>query len=272
MLTHVGMKATVCQLHNGRESFASDWRGLLEHVRAEHSELVLLPEMPFSPWFPTPRKFDADVWRAALTAHDAWERRLSELTPAIAFGTRPIDFGSGRYNAGFYWNEEEGITETIHVKSCLANEEGWWETTWFESAVPNFEPAKVGSASVGMLIGLELWIPRQAKSYGESGVHIVVVPRVDRSSDTDTAAIEAWLEGGRNAARASGAYCISSSRGSHADDIGGAGWILSPEGEPLALTSPDRPFVSVDLDLTAINQREISRRASGPAPGSVRLR
>jgi N-carbamoylputrescine amidase len=272
MLAPSGMKVTVCQLHNGRESFAADWDSLLQHVQAERSELVLLPEMPFSPWFPTPRKFDADVWRAALAAHDAWEPRLSQLMPAIALGTRPIDFGNVRYNAGFYWNEEEGIAETIHVKSCLANEQGWWETSWYEGAVPDFEPAKVGSASIGMLIGLELWLLQQAKRYGEDGVHIVAVPRVDRSSDTDGAALEAWLEGGRNAAKASGAYCISSSRGSHADGIGGSGWVLAPDGEPLAVTSPDRLFVSVDLDLTVITDRETSRRAGGPAPGSVRLR
>jgi predicted amidohydrolase len=253
MLLPAGMKVTVCQLHNGRESFAADWDALVKHVEAEHSELVLLPEMPFSPWFPTPRKFDAQLWRAALAAHDAWEPRLSELKSATALGTRPIDFGNVRYSAGFYWNREEGLAETIHVKSCLANEEGWWETTWYERAVPDFEPAMVGRASVGMLIGLELWLPQQAKSYGEEGVHIVAVPRVDRLS----AAIEVWLEGGREAAKASGAYCISSSRGSHADDIGGAGWILSPDGEPLALTSPERPFVSVDLDLAAITERGV---------------
>ncbi len=248
-----------------------DWDALIQHVRAERSELVLVPEMPFSPWFPTPRKFDAAVWRAALAAHDAWEPRLSELMPAIALGTRPVDFGNIRYNAGFYWKEEEGITETIHVKSCLANEEGWWETTWYANAVPDFEPAAVGPARIGMLIGRELWLVEQARLYGEDGVHIIAVPRVDRSSEV-AAGIDDWLEAGRNAARTSGAYCISSSRGSHADDIGGAGWVISPAGEPMALTSRDQPFVSVAVDLAAIGEHEISRRAGGPAPGSVRLR
>lgn len=273
MLALAVMKATVCQLHNGRESFAADWDGLVQHVKAERSELVLLPEMPFSSWFPTSRKFDAEVWRAALAAHDAWESRLSELTPAIALGTRPVDFGGVRYSAGFYWNEEEGIIETIHVKSCLASEEGWWETTWYQTEVPNFESATVGPARVGMLIGLELFLPEQAKFYGEDGVHIIAVPRVDRLLGVEpAAATEAWLEGGRNAARASGAYCISSSRGSRGDEVGGPGWVISPDGECLAYASGDQPFMSVDLDLAVIAEREISRRAGGPPPGSIRLR
>lgn len=273
MLASSLMKVTVCQFHNGRDSFAADWKRLVEHVANEHSELVLLPEMPFSPWFPTPRAFDARVWEAALEAHDLWEGRLSELTPAIALGTRPIDFGNVRYSAGFFWNEEEGITETIHVKSCLSNEDGWWEGTWYDKAVPDFEPATIGAARVGMLIGLELWMPEQARLYGEDGVQIIAIPRVERASDADIdASNQEWLDGGRAAAIASGAYCISSSRGSRADELGGAGWIISPRGEPLATTSRDRQFVSAEVDLSAVTKSDISRRANAPPPGSVRLR
>lgn len=253
------MKLTVCQLHNGPESFSTDWDRLVEHVKAERSDLVLLPEMPFFPWFPTPREFDAQTWRAAVAAHDAWEKRLSELRPAIALGTRPVDFGALRYNAGFMWNEGEGITETIHVKSCLSNEQGSWETTWYQRAVPEFESATVGVARVGMLIGLELWLLEQAKLYGEDGVQIIAVPRVDRSGDGDIgSANNEWLQGGRAAAAASGAYCISSSRGGHGDNIGGTGWIMAPDGRILALTATDRPFASVEVDLEAVSARRRS--------------
>jgi predicted amidohydrolase len=247
------MKITVCQLHNGREAFAADWEGLVAHVRAERSDLVLLPEMPFFPWFPTPREFDARVWRAALAAHDAWEKRLSELTPAMVLGTRPVDFGSKRYNAGFMWNEAEGITETIHVKSCLSHQDGFWESTWYERAVPDFESATVGPARVGMLIGLELWIAGKARWYGDDGVHFIAVPRVDFSPDAEaaTSSNNEWLEGGRTAALDAGAYCISSSRSGHDRFFGGMGWIVSPDGLALAKTSGEEPFISAEVDLAA---------------------
>ncbi|MDB6088915.1 MAG: Nitrilase/cyanide hydratase and apolipoprotein N-acyltransferase [Gammaproteobacteria bacterium] len=247
------MKVTVCQLHNGRRNFTQDWDRLVEHARAEHSDLVLLPEMPFFPWFPTPREFDSDVWRAAVKAHDEWEKRLTELAPAVVLGTRPIDFGNVRYNAGFAWIDEEGLAATIHVKTCLFNEEGAWETTWYSSALPDFESATVGRASVGMLIGMELWQTDQAKLYGEDGVHFVAVPRVNGVTDDPTAsAIDEWLAGGCAAAAASGAYCISSSRGSHDDSAGAAGWIISPDGRSLALTSDDEPIASAEVDLAAV--------------------
>jgi predicted amidohydrolase len=249
------MKITVCQLPNGRETFAADWQRLVEHVRAEGSALALLPEMPFYPWFPTPKQFNARTWRDAVAAHDTWERRLSELTPAIALGTRPVDFGNLRYSTGFMWNEAEGIAETIHVKSCLSSEEGAWETTWYEKAVPDFECVTAGAVRVGMLIGLELWIPDQAKLYGEDGAQVIAVPRVDRAAQADIETItNEWLAGGRAAAAAAGAYCISSSRGGHGNLMGGAGWIVAPDGETLAMTSADQQFVTVDVDLSAVGK------------------
>ena len=251
------MKITVCQLHNEREAFAVDWDRLVAHVKAQRSDLVLLPEMPFFPWFAGPREFDASVWRAAVAAHDIWEKRLSELRPAVAFATRPIDFGALRYNAGFFWNADEGLAETIHVKSCLSHQEGSWETSWYGKAVPDFESATVAGISVGMLIGLELFVPEKARLYGEDGVQVVVVPRVDRSMAPQDLATsnEEWLTGGRSAALASGAFCVSSTRGSFDNSAGGAGWILAPDGRTLALTSSDEPFVTVQVDEHRVRAR-----------------
>src|SRR5215472_240846 len=103
------MKITVCQLHNDRDDFAADWDHLVSHVRAQHSDLVLLPEMPFFRWFAAPREFNAEVWHEAVAAHDSWEKRLSELQPAVVLGTRPVDFGALRLSAGFFWNADEGL-------------------------------------------------------------------------------------------------------------------------------------------------------------------
>jgi N-carbamoylputrescine amidase len=246
------MKVTVCQFHNGGGRFAADWDLLVAHVKAEGSQLVLLPEMPFYSWFPTPRDFDAGVWQAAVDAHNAWERRLSDLAPAIALGTRPIDFGNVRYNAGFMWNEDESITETIHVKCCLTAQDRAWETSWYERGVPDFELATVAHARVGMLIGLELWMPEQARVYGEDGAQIIAVPRADRLPDDDLEGVNEWLDGVTAAAKAAGTYCFSSSRGTRGTATGGPGWVISPQGEVLATTSNDEPFVSVEIDLESL--------------------
>ncbi len=252
------MKITVCQLHNGHGSLAEDWERLVKHVRAQRSAIVLLPEMPFFAWFPSSRHFDARTWGDAISAHDAWENRLSELLPAIALGTRPVNFGDVRYSVGFMWKEDEHIIETLHAKSCLSSEEGSWETIWYQQAVPDFEIATVGAAGIGMLIGRELWTPGQAKLYGEDGAQIIAVPRVDRAGGSSIPAEDEdneWLAGGRAAAKASGACCISSTRGTRGDSLGGTAWVIGPEGQTLALTTADEPFATTDVDLAAVRAR-----------------
>jgi N-carbamoylputrescine amidase len=245
------MRITVCRLQNGRDEFAADWDRLVKHVRAQGSAIVLLPEMPFFPWFPGAHHFDAGTWSAAVSAHDEWQTRLSELEPAVALGTRPVNFGDVRYNTGFWWNANEGIIESIHAKSRLWSEKGAWETSWYEAAPPDFEVAIVNGVSIGMLIGPELWMPDQAKLYGEDGAQVIAVPRVDYSPDADLNATDnAWLGGGHRTAQASGAYCISSTRITHGGALGGAGWIIAPNGRVLAITSANDPIVTADVAIT----------------------
>ncbi len=252
------MKITVCQLHNGGESLATDWERLVTHVRAERSAIVLLPEMPFFSWFPSARRFDARTWDDAIAAHDTWENRLSELTPAIALGTRPVNYGDVRYSIGFRWKEDESIVESLHAKSRLSSEEGSWETNWYEQAVPDFEVATVGTVGIGMLIGRELWTPGQAKLYGEDGAQIIAIPRVDRAGDsTVPGEDDEWLAGGLSAAKASGACCISSTRGTQGDSLGAAAWIIGPDGRTLARTTADEPVATAEVDLTAIASKPL---------------
>ena len=142
------MKVTVCQLRDDPAELESDWAGLVAHVRAEESNLVLLPEMPFSPWFATSRRFDPKVWAAAVAAHTAWEARLRDLAPAVVIASRPIDFGNERYNEGFVWDAETGI-RGVHAKTFLPNEEGVWEASWYQRATPEFTPVQVFDAQVG---------------------------------------------------------------------------------------------------------------------------
>jgi N-carbamoylputrescine amidase len=65
--------------------------------------------------------------------------------------------------------------------------------------------------------------------------------------------VDKWIAGGRAAAVVSGAFCLSSNlKGPNTESIafGGAGWIIEPEeGSVLAVTSRDKPFLTVEIDL-----------------------
>jgi N-carbamoylputrescine amidase len=241
------IRVTVCELGNHPGDFQRDWQGLAAHVRAEASALVVLPELPFAPWFATARQFDPAVWAAAVAAHERWFERLPELAPAIVVGTRPLNNADQRHNQGFLWDRARG-TYAVHTKYYLPDDEGFWEASWYDRGGGEFTPFERGGIRMGMQICTELWFMQHARAYGQAGAHVLTVPRA-----TGKATLDKWLAGARAAAVISGAYVLSSNRRSRADeaaDLGGQGWIIGVDGEVLALTSPEQPFATVELDLS----------------------
>lgn len=260
------MKVTVCQFHDDPKAFEIDWQMLVAHVRIERSDFVLLPEMPFYPWFATSRTFNASVWNAAVAAHEEWEQRLHDLAPAVVAATRPVDFGNERYNEGFVWDEEDGV-RGAHAKAYLPDEEGVWEASWYNHATPDFTPLEVKGVNVGFLICTELWCMDQARLYGLEGTQLVLTPRL-----TSAATLDKWLAAGRVAAVLAGAFGLSSNRFAESGLYGGQGWIIDPDGKVLALTSAAEPAVSATIDLGAVESaRKTYPRYALATPGMPAL-
>lgn len=242
------MRVTVCELHNDPDDFAADWERLAAHVRQEGSELVVLPEMAFAPWFGAHRHFDPIVWLTATTAHDAWMACLGDLAPAAVISSRPIDDNQERLNAGYIWQAERDV-EFVHAKYYLPDEPGFWEASWYGRGDGDFSLFAHGAAQIGMLICTELWFFDRARAYGQAGAHIIAVPRA-----TPRETLDKWLVGGRAAAIVAGAFVLSSNaitRDNELANLGGRGWVVGPDGDLLAQTSPAQPFATVDIDLAA---------------------
>jgi N-carbamoylputrescine amidase len=240
------MRVTVCELNDALNDFAREWDQLVAHVRSETSELVLLPEMPFSPWFAVKERFDEEVWQQAVATHDVWLARLAELGPAVVLGSRPMNQDGRRLNQGFVWDQNAGY-RAAHLKFYLPNEPGFWEASWYERGDGRFIPTNCGALSIGFQICTDLWFMKHSRVYGQAGVHLIVNPRATERSTSDK-----WLVGGRAAAVIAGAFCLSSNRVSAEDQnvvFGGKGWIIGPDGEVLGLTSSAHPFVTIEIDL-----------------------
>jgi len=241
------MKVTVCELRDEPDDLIHDWAQLVAHVKAEASELVLLPEMPFYPWVAWTREFDPAVWQASVEAHDEWMSRLEELAPATVLGSRPVTKGGKRLNEGFLWESGRGY-QAVHAKYYLPDEELFWEASWYGRGKLDFTPVQSSKARVGFMLCTEMWFTEHARAYARAGVHLLASPRATAMSSRDK-----WVAGGRAAAVMSGAFCLSSSRGGfdrRGFEWGGTGWIIEPEeGGVLGLTSREQPFLTVDIDL-----------------------
>jgi len=244
------VRVTVCQIPNEPAPLAEAWVALSEHLAGEESDLLVLPEMPFSPWLAGSPDVDSGQWREAAAEHRRWCDRLGELGVGAVLGSRPVDDPEPR-NRAFIWRADEGLAD-LHDKVYLPNESGFWEANWYGRGRPDYELATVAtgagaSARVGALLCTELWFFEHARTYGRAGAHIVAVPRATPGSTLDK-----WIAGGRVAAVVSGAYCLSAApynAPGQGADLGGGGWIIDPEGEVLALTTPEEPFATRRVDL-----------------------
>jgi N-carbamoylputrescine amidase len=241
------MKVTVCELPNQPSTLEHAWEQLVEHACQHNSEFVLLPEMPFFRWLAHTREVDAGQWEQAVRAHEAWIARLADLAPATVASTRPITPNGKRQNAGYLWEPGRGA-QNVHYKYYLPDEPGFWEASWYERGNGDFSLADTSKGKIGFLICTEIWFNSHAREYGKQGMQLLVCPRA-----TPKPSVPKWVAGGQAAAVVSGAYCLSSNlagKTSEGGDYAGVGWIIEPnEGKVLGLTSPEQPFLTLEIDL-----------------------
>jgi N-carbamoylputrescine amidase len=236
------MRITICELPHEAAALREAWAGLCEHTARHASELVLLPECAFVPAMWELDAFDCRRWDCALLLSETWLGRLHELGAEHVVGTRPIDVGGRPFDQGYIWTPASGVVP-LRRKFFLPDEPGSWEARWFDEGDAAFPVFQAGPLSFGLNICTELWA---LETYGDYAgkAQVVLSPR---ATGTDTYA--KWLAAGMVAAVRSGAYSVSSNRVDRSGSCGGAGWVIGPNGEVLATTTPAAPFATVDVDL-----------------------
>ena len=238
------MNLTVCELPHDPERRSDAWQGLVEHCAANDSDVVLLPEMPFSVWLAATKEVDAARWEESVAEHELWMERLGELGAVTVLGARPIVAEGTRHNETFVW--EEGAHRPSHRKYYLPDEHEFWEATWYHRGDGSFPVIQTSAGAVGFLVCTEVWFTEHARAFGRDGIMLLATPRATEWSSRDK-----WLAGGRAAAVMSGAFSVSSNHsGTDAVGIrwGGLGWIIDPDGDVLATTSAEEPYATVTID------------------------
>lgn len=248
------MRVTVCELPHEPTALRLAWAALRQHTSRNASELVLLPEFAMAEPVWEAEQFDITAWRAAEARCESWLARLPELHAPYVVGTRPVTIKGQRFNQGYLASPGDGVVP-LRRKYFLPNQPGGWEAHWFDRGDAGLPPFRAGALSFGLNICTELWALESYGAYAQCGVHAVLTPRATAADTTSK-----WLSAGVVAAVRSGAYSISSNRVDASGAGGGVGWIISPDGEVLATTSSDEPFVTVEIRLAA----SVAARASYP--------
>lgn len=240
------MRVTVCELPHETRALAEAWPALCDHVAANASQLVLLPELAMLDPVWEADRFDASRWTAFESRNAELLRRLPSLRADHVVGTRPVTSLGRRWNEGFLWSAAGGL-QPLRKKYFLPQEPGTWEATWFDRGDPDFPTFRAGTVSFGLNICSELWALETYAAYAALGVDLILTPRA-----TPTTSAARWRSLGVVAAVRSGAFSLSSNRVDAEERVGACGggsWIIDPDGEILALTSPAEPFATRDIDL-----------------------
>ena len=238
------MRITVCELPHETGALAAAWGDLCRHTSRHRSELVLLPEFAMVEPVWEADVFDADRWDAALSQSDRWLARLPELHAAHVVGTRPATIDGRPFNQGYLWSAAGGFAP-LRRKLYLPSEPGGWEARWFDRGDPAFPAFQAGTLSFGLNICTELWALETYAAYAANDVQVILSPRATAAATTAK-----WLSVGVVGAVRSGAFSVSSNRVDPTGACGGVGWIIAPDGQVLAITTPDAPFATLDIDLT----------------------
>jgi predicted amidohydrolase len=239
------MRVTVCELPHEPKAMALAWGALCEHTMRHASELVLLPECAGIDPLWQDEGFDAERWTMAQSISDEWLARLPELRAEYVVGTRPVTIGGWRLNQGYVWSAAGGVAP-LRGKFFLPNESDSWEASWFDRGDPEFPAFRAGALTFGLNICTELWAVESYAPYAARGVQAILAPRATSRTTT-----RKWMAAGVVAAVRSAAFCVSSNRVDPTGMCGGVGWIISPDGDIIASTTPDAPFATVSIDLAA---------------------
>lgn len=241
------MKVTVCELPDTWTQDDTFWNALIDHLALESSDLLVLPEMPFYPWITRSERADFAVWGKAVSAHNAWIRRLEELPVPIVALSRPMILGERRLNQGIVWTRKDGV-QPCHEKYYLPDEPGYFEAVWYHRGNGRFQAIQVNGMTIGFMICTDLWFTDRAREYKHQGVDIMICPRATPASTHDI-----WVTGGRAAAIVAGAFCLSSNYNGPnvpGENFGGTGWIIEPErGAIRGVTDQDQWILTLDIDL-----------------------
>ena len=259
------MRVTVCELPHERTALDTAWSELCDHTARQRSALVLLPEFAFVEPFWESEVFDEARWARVTETCNSWIGRLHELDVDYVVGTRPVTQHGHHFNEGFLWFRAQLFTP-LRRKHFMPDEPGGWESHWFTRGDAKFPRFSAGSLSFGLNICTEIWALDTYAAYAAANVSAVMCPRA-----TSANTITKWRAAGIVAAVRSGAYCLSSNRAQGGESGGGVGWIIGPDGDVLAQTSADTPFVTQEIDpgVAAAAQSTYPRYALAPTMGNM---
>lgn len=230
------------------------------------ARLVILPELHNTPYFcQTENDANFDL---AEAVPGPTTRRLSQLAEEL----RVVIVGSlfERRARGIYHNtaaviDSDGSLAGIYRKMHIPDDPGYYEKYYFTPGDLGFTPIDTAVGRLGVLICWDQWFPEAARLMTLAGADLLIYPTAIGWNPADETAEQqrqrdAWITVQRAHAIANGISVIACNRtGRECDpsaqsdgiDFWGSSFVAGPQGETIAMATPNRPEVlnaEIDFD------------------------
>lgn len=218
---------------------------IARHVDDHKPDLMVLPEMPFTPWVFHTDDFDQAVWDNAVNSHAKWLDRFASQISVPLIASRPTDMDGKRLNQAFYLDADR-VIHPLRSKFYLPNDFPAVEVPWFDVGDMPGEVFDIAGHRIGIQLCSEIMYAEIPRILGANGISILVQPRA-------TGGHPRWRAASIVAAVTSGAYVIGANRKSlDRDWFTGGSWVYSPQGDLLAETTVGAPIKTVYIDLSRV--------------------
>jgi len=237
------MKICTTEFPDENQYYDNAINSLTSYVTEVEPDLVVLPEMPFTPWVFHVQNFSQERWNKIVETHARWLDQLCEAIPTPIFTSRPITVDGLNLNQAFYVDGNRNI-QTLRSKCFLPNDFPAVERVWFDEGESIDSVFEIQGCKLGVQLCSEIMYADVPRILSAKNVQIIMQPRA-------TGGHPRWRAASVLAASTSGAYVVGANRRSTKRDwFSGGGWVYSPEGDLLTETTEAKPFTSIEIDLS----------------------
>ena len=220
---------------------------LATHVAEMKPDLLVLSEMPFTPWIFHTDTFSLAQWEQTVESHAKVLDQLCATVPTPIITSRPISVDDKNLNQAIYIDHTRNI-QPLRSKRYLPNDYPAVERVWFNEGEQSNTVFDLQGCTIGIQLCSEIMYTEIPRILGMAGAQIVIQSRA-------TGGHPRWRSASILGASTSSAFVVGANRRSSARDwFTGGSWVYSPQGDLLAETSESDIAVTCEIDLAEANE------------------
>ncbi|GMV99861.1 MAG: beta-ureidopropionase [Candidatus Hydrogenedentota bacterium] len=248
---------------NRAANLEASCRCILE-AAAEGARLVVLQELHTGPYFCQTEDTSVFDWAEPIPGPSC-ERlsRAAEDASAVVVASLFERRAPGIYHNTAVVFDKDGTLAGKYRKMHIPDDPGFYEKFYFTPGDLGFEPIDTSVGRLGVLVCWDQWFPEAARAMALRGAELLIYPTAigwtpSDAQDEKDRQREAWTLSQRAHAVANGMPVLSVNRVGHELDFSGAtdgiqfwgsSFVAGPQGEILAMASPDREqTLMVEID------------------------